>query len=90
MYFKTTAPKGLYIYDAELATWSSPTYIPTAHGSLSGRSDNDAHPMSAITGLDTAFAQKSNITETYTRTEVDALVGTSLTLAQVQAAALSF
>lgn len=58
LYFKTTAPKGLYIYDAELDTWSSPTYIPTAHGSLSGRSDNDAHPMSAITGLSEALANK--------------------------------
>lgn len=58
LYFKTTAPKGLYIYDAELDTWSSPTYIPTAHGSLSGRSDNDAHPMSAITGLSEALADK--------------------------------
>lgn len=58
LYFKATAPKGLYIYDAELDTWSSPTYIPTAHGSLSGRSDNDAHPMSAIIGLSEALADK--------------------------------
>lgn len=61
LYFKTTAPKGLYIYDAELDTWSSPTYIPTAHGSLSGRSDNDAHPMSAITGLIVALGNKQEL-----------------------------
>lgn len=61
LYFKTTAPKGIYVYDAELLTWSSPTYVPTSHGSLSGRSDNDAHPMSAVTGLIEALALKLSI-----------------------------
>jgi|GEM_PF-4542673 len=51
LYFKTTAPKGIYVYDAELSIWSSPTYVPTSHGALSGLADADAHPMSAITGL---------------------------------------
>lgn len=55
LYFKTTAPKGIYVYDAELSTWSSPTYVPTSHGSLSGRSDEDAHPISSITGLTLAL-----------------------------------
>ena len=55
LFFKTTSPKGIYVYDAELAIWSSPTYVPTSHGSLSGRSDADSHPISAITGLSTAL-----------------------------------
>lgn len=58
LFFKTTAPKGIYVYDAELTIWSSPTYVPTSHGSLSGRSDTDSHPMSAITGLVEALADK--------------------------------
>lgn len=69
LYFKTTAPKGLYIYDAELVIWSSPTYVPTSHGSLSGRSDVDSHPMSAITGLLETLESKATL-------ESPALTGT--------------
>jgi len=58
LFFKTTSPKGIYVYDAELSIWSSPTYVPTSHGSLSGRSDTDSHPISAITGLVDALADK--------------------------------
>ena len=58
LFFKTTSPKGIYVYDAELSIWSSPTYVPTSHGSLSGRSDTDSHPMSAITGLVEALTDK--------------------------------
>lgn len=70
LYFKTTAPKGIYVYDAELLTWSSPTYVPTSHGSLSGRSDNDAHPMSAVTGLIEALALKLSIATSALCTQV--------------------
>lgn len=59
LFFKTTSPKGIYVYDAELSIWSSPTYVPTSHGSLSGRSDTDSHPMSAITGLIEALLAKA-------------------------------
>lgn len=58
LYFRTTAPKGIYVYDAELSAWSIFSYIPTSHGTLSGRSDADSHPMSAITGLVEALADK--------------------------------
>lgn len=82
LFFKTTAPKGIYVYDAELSAWSIFSYIPTSHGTLSGRSDADSHPMSAITGLDALLSQKANkattiagygITNAYTKTEVDTL-----------------
>ncbi len=56
LFFKTTAPKGIYVYDAELGAWSIFSFIPTSHGSLSGRSDADAHPISSITGV-SAFAR---------------------------------
>lgn len=62
LYFRTTAPKGIYVYDAELSAWSIFSYIPTSHGTLSGRSDADSHPMSAITGLVTALSDKLSIT----------------------------
>lgn len=61
LYFRTTAPKGIYVYDAELSAWSIFSYIPTSHGTLSGRSDADSHPMSAITGLFPALADKAPI-----------------------------
>lgn len=56
LFFKTTAPKGIYVYDAELGAWSIFSFIPTSHGSLSGRSDADVHPISSITGV-SAFAR---------------------------------
>ena len=56
LFFKTTAPKGIYVYDAELSAWSIFSFIPTSHGSLSGRSDADVHPISSITGV-SAFAR---------------------------------
>lgn len=56
LFFKTTAPKGIYVYDAELGAWSIFSFIPTSHGSLSGRSDADTHPISSITGV-SAFAR---------------------------------
>lgn len=55
LYFRTTAPKGIYVYDDELSAWSIFSYIPTSHGTLSGRSDANSHPMSAITGLISAI-----------------------------------
>ena len=58
LYFRTTAPKGIYVYDAELSSWSIFSYIPTSHGTLSGRSETDSHPMSAIAGLVEALADK--------------------------------
>lgn len=58
LFFKTTSPKGIYVYDAELSAWSIFSYIPTSHGTLSGRADGDAHPMDAITGLIAALADK--------------------------------
>lgn len=82
LFFKTTAPKGIYVYDAELSAWSIFSHIPTFHGALSGRSDADSHPMSAITGLDDLLSQKADkattiagyaITDSYTKTEVDTL-----------------
>ncbi len=84
LFFKTTSPKGIYVYDAELSAWSIFSYVPTSHGTLSGRSDADSHPMSAITGLDGLLSQKANksttiagygITNAYTKTEVDTLFG---------------
>lgn len=59
LYFRTTAPKGIYVYDAELSAWSIFSYIPTSHGTLSGRSDAGSHPMDAITGLIEALLAKA-------------------------------
>lgn len=56
LFYKTTAPKGIYVYDAELYAWNIFSFVPTAHGSLSGRSDANVHPISSITGV-TAFAR---------------------------------
>lgn len=58
LYFRTTSPKGIYVYDAELSAWSIFSYVPTSHGTLSGRSETDSHPMSAIAGLVEALADK--------------------------------
>lgn len=64
LFFKTTAPKGIYVYDAELSAWSIFSYIPTSHGTLSGRSDADSHPMSSITGLNAALGNDANFAAT--------------------------
>jgi hypothetical protein len=55
-FWKSTSPKGFYVYDSELSTWQQYSFIPTSHGSLSGREDVDAHPLSSITGV-SAFAR---------------------------------
>jgi len=55
-FWKSTSPKGFYVYDSELSTWQQYSFIPTSHGSLSGREDVDAHSLSSITGV-SAFAR---------------------------------
>lgn len=64
--YKDSSPKGFYVYDTELATWQQYSFIPTAHSSLSGRGDADAHPISAITGLVSALAGKQYSSEMLT------------------------
>lgn len=61
-FWKSTSPKAFYVYDSELSTWQQLSFIPTAHGSLSGRADADAHPMDAISGLIAALALKADLT----------------------------
>jgi uncharacterized protein YoxC len=49
----------LYIYDLTNTTWVNGTVNPTSHTSLSGRSEIDQHPISAITGLEEALLSSS-------------------------------
>jgi len=84
-FWKSTSPKAFYVYDSELSTWQQLSFIPTAHGSLSGRADADAHPMDAISGLIaalalkadlTALAGKANISHTHTSSNITDLSAT--------------
>jgi|GEM_PF-5319070 len=77
LYYKTTAPKGIYVYDAELAGWFIFSYIPTSHGTLSGKDDADAHPISSITGLEEAISSLgvSGVRQTVTYASTDQTTG---------------
>lgn len=57
-FWKITSPKAFYVYDSELSAWQQLSFVPTAHSSLSGRANADAHPMDAITGLNQMLADK--------------------------------
>jgi hypothetical protein len=51
------------------------------HNQLGGRSDADAHPTSAITGLDTALAGKAPTVHTHTGSEITGITATQVSYA---------
>jgi|GEM_PF-6635468 len=44
LFYRNTAPKGVHVYDLELASWINTGYTPTSHSGLSGLA-NDDHPQ---------------------------------------------
>jgi hypothetical protein len=53
------------------------------HNQLGGRSDADAHPTSAITGLDTALAGKAPVVHTHTGSQITGITATQVSFSPV-------
>jgi len=59
-YYNTTTDE-MKVYDTDLTAWAAISFVPTAHNSLSGRTDSGGHTIAAITDLQTTLDAKADL-----------------------------